>query len=103
MTDASMSRSLSSLGLPAFCQETIQETSLSPGLGVYTFPARCRNGTQEIDMIGLRYAAPDRQGNPVPRTTKVQERPPLRSENTKIVASGRGAAQSVLIEFLECG
>src|SRR5258708_19491428 len=100
MTDASMSRSLSSLGLPAFCQETIQETSLSPGLGVYAVPARCRNVTQEIDMIGLRRAAPDRQGNPVPRTTKVQKRQPLRSENTKIVASLPVTHPKISIEFL---
>jgi hypothetical protein len=60
--------------------------------------------TQEIDMIGLRRAAPDRQGNPMPRTTRVQERPPLRSENTKIVASGpfspRISAKSMLSNFL---
>jgi hypothetical protein len=54
-------------------------------------------------MIGLRRAAPDRQGNPMSRTAKAQERPPLQCENTKIVASGAsgpGSAQSMLIELL---
>src|SRR5260370_8168119 len=37
-------------------------------------------------MIGLRRVAPYRQGNPIPRTAKGQEYPPLQCENTKIVA-----------------
>jgi hypothetical protein len=37
-------------------------------------------------MIGLRRVAPNRQGNPIPRTAKGQEYPLLR-QNTKIVAS----------------
>jgi hypothetical protein len=60
------------------------------------------NVAQEIDMIGLRRAAPDRQGNLMPCTAKGQVRPPLQCENTKIVASdpfGGGSAQSMFIKL----
>jgi hypothetical protein len=59
------------------------------------------NITQEIDMIGLRRAAPDRQGNPcTPTRAKSARR--IECENTKIVAPGSfgdGSAQSMFVEL----
>jgi hypothetical protein len=52
-------------------------------------------------MIGLRRAAPDRQGNPIPRTTKSQKRRPLQHEIQKLLRPAVLAADeaSMFIEL----
>src|SRR5258708_2475044 len=111
MTDASMSRSLPE-GYRHFAKRLFKrpryrlgwESTLcriTPTLEP-AFPPRCGNVTQEIDMIGLRRAVPDRQDSPVPRTTKVQERLPLRSKIQKLLRPALLAAdqlESMFIEF----
>jgi len=61
-----MSRSLGGLGYRHLAEDLVQlPEPCSPGLGLQISP---RGGTgnvmQEIDMIGLRHALPDRQGEP---------------------------------------
>jgi hypothetical protein len=56
-------------------------------------------------MIGLRRAAPNRQGNPIPRTTKSQKRRPLQHEIQKLLRPAVLAADeaSMFIELFLSG